>query len=981
MLGGGKARSTHLRCKFDRVTGTFLFSTLDQTENFTTLPNQQIFNLKWPVQLVNTQITVTVDGLESLRSEYVFDNIQDTSKGYTRSYGRITFSEPLAVGKTVTIKYNKSPDLLQAQDRINFYYNPATGMLGNDLGQLLDGIDYGGVEVSSYSFGSGTGWDSDAWFTTTYDTFDTTFDDEIFQMDGSTEIFTLSKPLENNVVYNVYLNGTRIDDPNYGTANQTNTNAVMSSITGDGTSTTITIENTVQRFKANDVVVFRKTTSDGSFLPDPRSYDTILSGGNLQFSTAKGLNPEEIIIDGDGFVTPTTSKGPEEQVPGQVLDTVNISVYHRPEGGGSLLSSNCYNADGVENKFKFGIQPQSENGLFVRLNKTILDKTAYTVDYKNKTVKFNVVPTLGAEVNIISVSGNGENIIDQETFEGDGSTIQFTTKARWSNKLDYIATVDGVEAESVLISSDDSTEDPKAVIQFGSAPKDQSVINFAIYDKAQSFSKIEIQELTGDGSTVNFTLANTPYSSIPASHNVIVKQGNKILNPGYNQQFEVKANQREYFMEIWQTPIGSFDNSNILAVLNGKELQIATEYNIRPANSSIILEPGIGSPGDVLEVYIRDDGDYAFGSIQTINNQNAWVETPGVLQFTNAPAEGDKVEVYTFSKHDIQDFERQNFDLVARTVLSVGTEDHIQFNHLKAGLVELRKPAIDAQFVWFIVNGELKTPSVDYKLTDDKKYVKYNNPLADNDVIEVIQFSSDGPVTPKFGFSQFKDILNRNIYKRLGDKAPLRLAKDLLVTDKEISLVDASTISAPDKNSGIPGIIFVNGERITFLIKQGNVLRQLQRSTLGTGAPEVHFAGSDVYNQGVQQTAPYVDKTYTEEFTGDASTSVYELSFTPKSVNEFEVFVAGKRLRKNAISMFDPTLDQDSPEADVVSPAQFSVNGTDNLLTLTNIPADGAKIQVIRRQGQLWSDTGVPLNESETLVARFFKAEKVELPK
>ena len=123
------------------------------------------------------------------------------------------------------------------------------------------------------------------------------------------------------------------------------------------------------------------------------------------------------------------------------FNTVNISVYHRPDGGGSLLSSNCYNADGVENKFKFGIQPQSENGLFVRLNKVILDKTAYTVDYKNKTVKLNVVPTLGAEVNIISVSGNGENIVEQEIFEGDGSTIQFTTKARWSNKLDYIARI------------------------------------------------------------------------------------------------------------------------------------------------------------------------------------------------------------------------------------------------------------------------------------------------------------------------------------------------------------------------------------------------------------------------------------------------------------------------------------------------------------------------------------------------------------
>ena len=53
----------------------------------------------------------------------------------------------------------------------------------------------------------------DGWFTTTYDTFDTTFDDEIFQMDGSTEVFNLSLPLANGIVYNVYLNGVRIDDP------------------------------------------------------------------------------------------------------------------------------------------------------------------------------------------------------------------------------------------------------------------------------------------------------------------------------------------------------------------------------------------------------------------------------------------------------------------------------------------------------------------------------------------------------------------------------------------------------------------------------------------------------------------------------------------------------------------------------------------------------------------------------------------------
>ena len=981
VLGKGKARAMHVVCKFDRVTGAYLFSQLTETQTFVSTINQQIFDLKWPVQLKSTRISVTVDGLDSLRSEYKFENVKDTTKDHTRFKGRITFTNPLKAGQNIVVSYDKAPDLLQAQDRINLYYNPATGMYGNDLGQLLDGIDYGGVEVSSYSFGSGTGWDSDGWFTDTYDTFDTEFDDEIFQMDGSTEVFTLSKPLANGVVYNVYLNGTRIDDPNFGTNAQTNTNAVLQSIVGAG-QTTITITNDVQKFVANDVVVFRKTTSDGAFLPDPRSYDTILSGGDLQFFTAKGVNPEEIVVDGDGFVTPTTSKGPEEQVPGQVLDTVDIKVFHRQGKGGSVLSSNSYNADGTQVEFSFGIQPQNEEGLIVRLDDIIQNKNTYRVDYRLKKVKFLNAPGASTFVNIISVSGNGENIVEFEEFIGDGCSVQYVTKARWSPNLDYYATVDGKVVESVLIASDDSgAEDTKAVLFFGSPPADQSVINFAVYSKADSFSKIETQEFEGDGSTLNFTLAKTPYSALPNSHNVIVKQGNRILNPGYNQQFIVEDGVKEYFLEIWQRPIGSFDNTDVLVLLNGKVLLIATEYNIRPANSSLILEPGIGQPGDKLEVFIRTDGEYAFGSVQVINNNNTWVDSGNVLQLKSAPGNGEKLTVYTFNKHDYMDFERLNYDVVARSTLSVGSDDHIQYNHLKAGLVKLRNPAIDAQFVWVIVNGILKTPSVDYKLTDDKKFIKYNGSFADNDVIELIQFSASGPTEPKFGFSQFKDILNRNIYKRLGDIAPLKLAKDLLVTDKEIVLDDASTISSPDKNSSIPGIVFINGERIEFLIRQGNTLRQLQRATFGTGAPEVHFAGSDVYNQGIQQTAPYADKTITNTLVGDGSTSVFELGFTPKSVNEFEIFVAGKRLRKTAIQLFDATKDQDSPEADVNAPAEFSVTGNTPFVTLLNTPASGVKIQIIRRQGTLWADPGVSLNDSESLVARFFKAEKVELPK
>lgn len=987
VLGGGKTRSNLVVCKFDRISGNYIYTVLAETETFTATTDQQIFDLKWPMQLSASNVTVTVAGLEALGSEFSYDNVKDNTKSYTRSKGRVTFTNAVKLGTTVIITYNKSPQLLNAADRINLYYNPTTGMYGKDLAQLMDGIDYGGVEVTSYDFGTGTGWDSDAWFAGTYDTFDTTFEDEVFQLDGSTSIFNLSAPLANGVLYNIYKNGVRIDDANYGTASQTNKNAVMTSITGYG-ETQIILDNDLVPTVANDVIIIRKVSSDGSFLPDPRSYDTKISGGDLQFTTAKGINAEEITIDGDGFVTPTTSKGPEELVPGQILDTVDIKVYHRPQEGGSVISSNSYISDGLENKFEFGVQPQNKEALFVRINEIFQSPSTFTVDYKNKKVIFNSSPSANQAINILSASGNGEKIIEMDEFTGDGCTVAFTTRVHYEKGLTYYATVNGEVVDSVLISTEDSTiEDAKAQIVFGQAPANNAVINFAVYtSKTRSFSKIEKQVFTGDGSTVAYTLTETPYNSKPASHNVIIKIGNKILNPGYNEQFDVTTATREYFLRTWQVPIGSFDNSDVLVLLNGVELAVAVDYNIVPANSSVELSPGVGKTGDILEIYIRTDGEYAFG----FTDGTTWTDTPGVLYFTTAPALNDEIEVITFSKHDVQAFERINYDAVQRTALTVGSDDYIEYNQIRAGLIKLRYTAPDAQFVWLTINGQLQTPSVDYKLTDDRKFIKYFGSIIDNDVIETIQFSSTGENKIKFGFRQFKDVLNRTHYKRLGDKYVYKLAKDLSMFDKEILIDDATTIPAPDKSSKIPGIVFINGERIEYLIKTGNILKQITRGTLGTGVASVHESGSDVFDQGIQQTAPYSDYVTKDVFTGDASTSAYQLSFIPKSVNEFEVFVGGKRLRKTAISVYNASINLDSPEADVTSPAEFSVDGTTNALTLANTPGSGVSIQVIRRQGKVWTNIGVTngvgysnqsIEKADSLVSQFFKAEKVSLPK
>jgi len=151
---------------------------------------------------------------------------------------------------------------MQAQDRINNYYTPTVGMTGKDLNQLMTGLDYGGVEVKSFGFGPGRGWDADGWYEDTWDSYDTTFEDEIFELDGSTISLDLAAPLASGVVYNIYKNGVRVDDVNYGTATPvTNPNAICQSITGDGTTTVVFLDNDGLDLanQAGDIIIIRKT--------------------------------------------------------------------------------------------------------------------------------------------------------------------------------------------------------------------------------------------------------------------------------------------------------------------------------------------------------------------------------------------------------------------------------------------------------------------------------------------------------------------------------------------------------------------------------------------------------------------------------------------------------------------------------------------------------------------------------------------------
>jgi hypothetical protein len=114
-----------------------------------------------------------------------------------------------------------------------------------------------------------------------------------------------------------------------------------------------------------------------------------------------------------------------------------------------------------------------------------------------------------------------------------------------------------------------------------------------------------------------------------------------------------------------------------------------------------------------------------------------------------------------------------------------------------------------------------------------------------------------------------------------------------------------------------------------------------------------------------------------------------------KGVNEFEIFVGGRRLRKNAIPSYQfqevdasgnvitGLIDQNSPEGDTVLQPEFTLAIDDNVATvsLVETPAENSRILVVRKLGKTWQLPGEQLRYADNSIANFIRGATTDLPK
>jgi hypothetical protein len=348
ILGNSVVRTSNLKLKFDRIYQDYVIDDLQFSEQIENVSGTKVqFVLQWMPNLTIGKTTVIINGLAEIRDNYTMGTVSTIVNGHAVYTGVITFKTAPAKNSVIIVNYYKNTEMLTATDRIHYYYQPLSGELGKDIPQLMSGVDYGGVTVGGLNFDIVHGWDSVPYHSDTWDNFNPDINDISITV-GDEFSYDIRLPYipDNGTRYNVYYvavgqESIRLDAPDFevGVVNHDNANAIMATPVSPGDTDIIEIPSSINA-SAGDTFIIRKETSDGSIVND---YDTILSGGEFTRGSAAGLAAEDIIVDGDDFYSTVNGYGPEEVVPGQVVDTLAIKVYTKSTTGAFMQFKNMLN--------------------------------------------------------------------------------------------------------------------------------------------------------------------------------------------------------------------------------------------------------------------------------------------------------------------------------------------------------------------------------------------------------------------------------------------------------------------------------------------------------------------------------------------------------------------------------------------------------------------------------------------------------------
>jgi len=711
---------------------------------------------------------------------------------------------------------------------------------------------------------------------------------------------------------------------------------------------------------------------------DDELFDTIIDAGNMNansaYRTATGLRADDIIIDGDGFITPTTSPAPEEMLPGHVVDSVAIKVFERSLKSSSDIFTNNYRADGVTKSFKVSQYPNNKNAIIVKVNDNILKPNVdYVFDYDNLTIEF-IDPPESGNISIVGLGFNGENLLTTAFVIIEQVTREIYTNLDWDENTIAYTLVSGDPTNNELFKTQgDDTLENKIGIRFPFDLEIGQVVNYSIFlGTILNQSIVSKETIISNGSSIKYYLNNPVGKKIPLDPNTLVRVDNLVLNSIDSFKYIMSNQNLNYDIPAGKADIDVFSQNDYTIYIDGIVTELGIGYSLDLLNSVLNIKPNYYKENAEIIVTITKDADYFIRK-----------DIDGTyIEFRNTWPAGTEIEIISMFNHDILEIERKYYIIEPKLNNFVNSIYYLNLIQISAGIFSFDREVLNASYVWITKNKKLLSPNIDYILLEDRKSVRISGQPLPTDRFGLITFSGNVVRNP-VSFMKFKDMLNRYHYKRLSKNRTTKLEQDLHYSDKEIVIEDQERINQA------PGVLYINGERIEYFFKVGNRIGQLRRGTYGTGIPTVHKKLTLVYDIGDSETIPYEDEDIIYRISDidfNDSTKTIIIPFVANK-NNIEVFVGTRRLRKNQYTLHNKDIHPESPEGDQILPAEFSTDGinhgtVDNrigYIVLTEMPPMNVPITVIIKRLTPWGDSDKSLSESNNKIAYFLKYNVAEI--
>lgn len=1010
VIGDSKIRTFDIKIKFDRISKTPKFKSYDfdeqfkETETFTAGRKQTAYRLKYTPSLDKSTISVSVQGNRLLSSQYSISLIEELVNGTTESIGTLVLNSAPDQNASISIVYQKNDNILDSLNRIDKYYNPISGQLGvekkrldtndntseivSDYSQLVTGIDYGGTIVQGALFDVGAGWDALPWFTEGWDSAELSESDFYILVEQNISSVTLPETPVQGKNINVYVKRTatgKTDRLDYQTFDQYQLDnsiqdvppltAVMNTFIGDGSTATVLLPQTAN-LESGDLLILRPDTSDGSLTIGGRnSIDAFVSGGTLSgmspYATATGTTAAEILLDGDRFISADQVPAPEENVPGQVLETLSFKVFHTSRSGAASVTSKIYIGDSTTVLYDIGQEIIDENNVIVFVDKVKqqLGSDIILISNTNSVRFLGTAPATDTVIEIFSMSNGGQGILDYIEFTGDGNTRYFLTGASYNETVTVFASLDNQSVDVGFVNSSQLTDSQdKTLVEFGVAPPaGTKIVIIPLSNSNMPLIKINHVELSVDENIREYAIPTFSGLDIdPAGDMLVELNGNLLRTVETTYTIYSGTNSIPIAIDPPRAP-GTIIFTDLRVFFNDVLKTFGIDYVFTSEDNTVTLIKPVDN-GTVIRIEDSSGRQYRISGTSIILEQSTELIT------------GDTISITWFDRYTELDIIKDEF-LGGKVSYS------------------LQRPVLGISYVWVYKNGERLTPDIDFYV-ELPKTIYLRTDTTTSDIIETVSFGDNLYKAP-LAFEIFKDVLNRNYYNRYRI-TDLELAEDLYYYQDELTLVDADSLPVPAKD--FPGIITIQGEKIQYLVKEGNILKNLRRGLFGTAIRPVYSAGTSLVDTGHSEFIPYQETQEKEDFISDGTSNLIgPLAFVPEKTNvtdwyrdsiplnygrcdHIEVFVGGRRLRKDATKMYDTTVGAYSPVGDVDVEAEFSVDGiTENIRLTVPVPA-GTRITVVRRQGRLWYDrgdvtaaTGRGLSYSNTAIAKFLQNSSTKL--